>query len=384
MWVFNAFTFFLAKAAAAAAAATADHHRPHQGYLLLGKPNCTVVLNPGPTTAEADRYFTLLKTKNEYLLFSRKWLHSGKPQTMAMYRGGDGVTFDLVSRNVIVGDSATNTAVFARAGEILAVGGRSGNPNHPSHRGLGVVGIRAFQVKNDTVESLFDGDPVLQGDSGKCFEGRKLFNNHCEFDGRLSMVWWKGRYWMYGRANLDLGIRYVQVTRSTDMQNWGDWRLLDIHGYRGSQDQQDYRDVNVYFLGVHLNPFDPEESLLGLLPLNDPTHPDPDLRAAICLTFSRDGVHWSSLIPLFPSTPIEQRTFDHPAIGLVTDNSSMHFYIHRDVPHISTRFRASRIERFSVPLNHIQKLYLDAVLQLDRDMIKRNLNNHIGNHLSIY
>lgn len=344
-------------------------------------------MHPAPSTAEADRYFTLLqRSENEYLLFSRKWVHSGKPQTMAMYRSDDGLNFELMSSKVIVGDSATNVAVFRANGDsILAVGGRSGNPNHPSHRGDGVVGIRAFQLFNDTVKSLFRGAPVLQGDAGNCFEGRRQFYNHCEFDGRLSMVWWKGEYWMYGRANLDMGIRYVQVTRSTDLLSWTDWRLIDIHGYRSGQGdlKEDYRDVNVYFLGVHLNPFDPEESLLGILPLNDPNHPDPDLRASICLAFSRDGIHWSSLVPLLPSTPIEQRTFDHPAIGFVTDDTSMHFYIHRDVPHISTRFTASRIQRFSVPLVYIRSLYHYALIQLERDAIKTQLENGIGNHISI-
>lgn len=345
------------------------------------EPNAsaTLELEPRPTQLEADRYYTMIDMNNEYWLFSRRWLHSGRPSTMAMYRSWDGLHFEQVGSNVLKGDSATNGAVFRSPNAtdaVLILGGRSGDPNLPSHKGLGVIGIRAFELsrpesRRSRIVELFDGKPILQGNTGGCYEGRAKFKNHCEFDGRLSMVFWKGRYWLYARANLDMGIRYVQVTRSKDLLSWSNWRLIAFHNYtteRGrlvdGKETNDFTDVNVYFLGVHQNPIDPKTSLVGLMPVHDPRQIDPELRAAICLSFSIDGVKWSSLIPLLESTPREQRTFDHPAIGLFADQDRIHFFVHRDVPYISTYPKESRIERFSLSRDSFQSLYEAAAVEL--------------------
>lgn len=346
---------------------------------LEANSTATLKLEPQPTRLEADRYYTIIDMNDQYWLFSRRWLHSGRPSTMVMYRSWDGLHFEQVGSNVIKGDSATNGAVFRSPNathSVLILGGRSGDPNLPSHKGLGVVGIRAFELsrhesRHNRIVELFDGKPILQGNTGGCHEGRAKFKNHCEFDGRLSMVFWKGRYWLYARANLDMGIRYVQVARSKDLLSWSNWRLVAFHDYtteRGrlvdGEETNEFTDVNIYFLAVHQNPVDPKASLVGLMPVHDPRQKDPELRAAICLTFSTDGVKWSSLIPLLESTPLEQRTFDHPAVGLFADQDRVHFFMHRDVPHISTSPKDSRIERFSLSRASFQSLYDAATLEL--------------------
>ena len=101
------------------------------------------------------------------------------------------------------------------------------------------------------VRTLFDGRHP------GCLEGRradhdagltKLLNATddgklaCEFDGRLSVVEYRARTWLYARANPALsGQRFVQVTSSADLREWTPFELVRIDGYR-------IEDGDIYFL----------------------------------------------------------------------------------------------------------------------------------------
>ena len=72
----------------------------------------------------------------------------------------------------------------------------------------------------------------------------------CEFDGRLTLVHFRGEYLLYARANTGLrGQRFVQLTRSVDATAWSPFELISIDGYS-------YERGNIYFWAAQVNPVD--------------------------------------------------------------------------------------------------------------------------------
>ena len=84
---------------------------------------------------------------------------------------------------------------------------------------------------------------TVRGDHPGCVERRDASallqagvpSGACEFDGRLSIAHFRGRYWLYARANLGAtGQRHVQVTSSADGRIWSPFELLTLAGYTPS------------------------------------------------------------------------------------------------------------------------------------------------------
>lgn len=253
---------------------------------------------------------------------------------------------------------------------LLIVGGKSGNKT--VHRNTGVEGVKAFAMANTgghvlkahpAVHEIFPGKPILQGTVGGCFEGRDGFSGICEFDGRFSLIFWRQKFWLFARANLDWGVRHTQVVSSDDLQKWGNWSLIHIHGQHHPNRLPKHPSMNIYFMGVHVNPVN-ASSLFALLPLNDPKNANPSLHGSVCATFSLDGVIWSPLAPLLPSARKGERTVDHPAIGvLCCKDGLVHLYVQHDVPDIATT-PLSRITRYSVTLLDFEHLSARSLAHL--------------------
>ena len=145
----------------------------------------------------------------------------------------------------------------------------------------------------------------------------------CEFDGRLTLVHFRGRFLLYSRANLaSHGQRFVQVASSSDLHAWSPFRLLHIAGYHPSQG-------NLYYWAAQPNPVH-EGSLLAWAPLVHRT------RGCLMASVSTDGINWSALRPLLPCRAHGERTAFHPvAGGIVLDGDVVSFLVARNVPGVS-------------------------------------------------
>ena len=111
----------------------------------------------------------------------------------------------------------------------------------------------------------------------------------CDFDGRLSVVLFKGTYHLFARANLlekaVTGGRYVQSTTSADgLKTWSRWQTLFIQSIPPGF-------VDFYFWHVQLNPVR-DSSLLAIFPVSQPPH------ACIGISFSKNGIDFSRPINL--------------------------------------------------------------------------------------
>ena len=145
----------------------------------------------------------------------------------------------------------------------------------------------------------------------------------CEYDGRLSLVLFRGEFLLYARANpATHGQRFVMMSASRDLQHWSALAMIDLQSYERKHGE-------VYFWAVVPNPVH-NESLLALAPL---VH---RFRGCVGLSASRDGRRWSTPEPLFRCAVWGERTDAHPVAGMLRRGDEVHIYMHERVPSIRT------------------------------------------------
>ena len=168
---------------------------------------------------------------------------------------------------------------------------------------------------------------LFNGTHDGCIERRSRFfasMGHlgaCEFDGRLSLVRFRGELRIYARANpATRGQRFVQTVASVDGgRTWGRFEFIRIAEY-------DYTQGDVYFFAVTVNPVHPS-SLIALFPL---AH---KFRGCVAVAASTDGLRWSAPTPLLRCAVHGERTIHHPVQGFVQEgNDSVALYVHENVP----------------------------------------------------
>ena len=145
----------------------------------------------------------------------------------------------------------------------------------------------------------------------------------CEYDGRLSLVDFKGTLLLYTRSNpATRGKRHVQVTRSfDDGETWSPFEQVHLDSYGGEGD--------IYFFAVQINPAH-KNSLITVFPL---VH---RVRGCVAVAVSTDGVRWSRITPLLSCSIYGERTMDQPALpAMVRRGSEVWLYVHEEVPGIT-------------------------------------------------
>ena len=144
----------------------------------------------------------------------------------------------------------------------------------------------------------------------------------CEFDGKLSVVAWKGALWMFSRSNLyrSGGGRHVQVASrllgreqhtavaaalgegaalAGPPELFGAFQQLEFEGYTPKKEN------NIYYMTVRR--LSQRSHLLGLFPAIL-----EGLGGVWCST-SSDGVHWARPLRVWESAVVTgERTSDHP------------------------------------------------------------------------
>ena len=176
--------------------------------------------------------------------------------------------------------------------------------------------------------------------------------NHvlCEFDGRFSLVHFNGSFLLYARANAGfmnpkgMNGRFVQVTRSSDLEHWSPFELVQMPGWHVRTERTD--NANIYFFGVQVNPVD-TASLLAVYPL---AH---NAKGCVAMSISRDGMSWSHPTPLLasPLDSLGKRTTIQPAgPALVRLGDRIFLYLHLNVPGLTLtkKIGPPRIGRYEI------------------------------------
>ena len=184
---------------------------------------------------------------------------------------------------------------------------------------------------------------IIDGFHAGCAECREASHGACEYDGKNSLVRFRGRFWLYTRANLERygGGRYVQVASSVGDDVNGPFhpfQPIDIAGY--TTQHGPWTSRNIYFASVALNPLDRGQTLLGLFPVAltersvSRRRRERGLDGFIGLALSCDAVHFSPLVVLHRTKVRDNRTVDQPVDGLVVVGEKVVALIHRNVPRI--------------------------------------------------
>ena len=144
---------------------------------------------------------------------------------------------------------------------------------------------------------------LFEGWQHHCVERRQRFRGFCEFDGQFSAVYFRGRFLLYGRANLhrEGGARHVQVTSApADLSVWSPFQLVQIPGVAAGRS-----DSNIYFFNVQVF----EDRLLALFPAVLGTAGVSGIFAST----SHDGVEWTRPQQLLHAPAACHRTRMHPS-----------------------------------------------------------------------
>ena len=194
---------------------------------------------------------------------------------------------------------------------------------------------------------------MMDGRHPGCIEARQQIEfpylagpGVCEFDGRLSLAWLDGRFFLYARSNpASRGRRAVQVSTSTDMINWTPFERISLKRHTTHSDS----DGDLYFFLVQGNPTQPG-SLIALYPLVQ------HARGCIGVSLSVDGRTWSGVTPLLRCAVHGERA-EHQPIAAVFSNASsaapeVFVFVHERVPGIMyeeavPRPQARALERLS-------------------------------------
>lgn len=169
----------------------------------------------------------------------------------------------------------------------------------------------AVSISWSTPSLVLDGSPA----SG-CVEARSNVGTNCEFDGKLSVVRWRGRTLLYARANVaECGGRHVQMTSSADgVRDWSRWQLLEFEGGRGIGGRGQAAS-NLYFFAVRAETV----RLIAFFPTVVGNV------GGLFASTSDDGVRWRTPHRLLASSvKAEYRTEDYPVdgSGMLTKGSS--------------------------------------------------------------
>ena len=270
-----------------------------------------------------ERYSTLLHCSGRTLLLRRAEARNGPTINHDYWwtvvrearTGADGFHKSAPTLTFAALNMSHNAAFLcAEDGQtVVAYGGRhkvwrgwQGRRDEPGiYRALGRIVTNAngapATISWSAPALILDGSP----ESG-CVERRRQIGTSCEFDGKLSVVSWRGRTLLYARANVaDCGARHVQVTSSADGQSgWSRWQLLRfdstmLGGKWGPT-------TNAYYFAVRAVGL----RLVALFPLV------AGGQGGVYLGESEDGLTWTGVQRLLSSeVRSEWRTADYPVDG---------------------------------------------------------------------
>lgn len=244
-----------------------------------------------------------------------------------------------------------NAAFVCTDGRLTAFGGqrktiladcatRTGDDDDPPpepicNRDVGIQSRSARRSHADGSVVWGQASTVISGSMADgCHELRHTFlqlhPGVCEFDGKLSVVRWKGGLLLFARANLHHtgGFRHVQVARSSDGgRTWGPFSLVAFDGYNYTS-AAECDAHNIYYFEVHAD----GDRLIAVYPgtvggghgcahgghaegTGERSHHGNAVgRHGLFISASADGYHWSEPERLLESKlQFEGRTADHPA-----------------------------------------------------------------------
>lgn len=192
---------------------------------------------------------------------------------------------------------AHNLALSCKDGVLYAYGGTDTRNQFSEWMGAH-DGVYRARVMPDG--SLQDAERMLGGRHEGCVERRLSFGGVCEFDGKFSVAEFRGRTYLFARANTVWrhGGRHVQVTSSADGRTgWSPFELLRIDGVQTQPENNIYFFVADVWNATHL---------IGTYPA---VFEDDKggVRSGVFASYSTDGKVWTAPDPVVEGDAYGQR-----------------------------------------------------------------------------
>lgn len=149
-----------------------------------------------------------------------------------------------------------------------------------------------------------------------CTDNRPTAQGICELDGKLSVVEYRGRTFLFARANLGRAeFRHVQMSSAPAAapSELSTFQSLIFDDYEITMHN------NIYFMDVQSMGHD--EMLVGLFPAVI------GRQGGIYLSHSQDGLHWSKPRRIMASPPVGYRTKDYPVDGFKVNGERLAFSV---------------------------------------------------------
>ena len=238
-------------------------------------------------------------------------------------RSENSTTEDYPPPTVAVEGRATeqishNAAYLCNEDKLVLYGGRIKPDGRPGHYpGM----LRMEGTLSDSGVAWSEPMLILDADKAKslnCTDGRRNHFGICEFDGKLSVVEFKGNTLIFGRLNPKTqGFRHVQMTRhpSDDPTQLAPFQSLVFDEYDTTVDN------NIYFLNVKAS----TDKLIGLFPAVI------DKTGGIYYSESTDGVHWLKPHLVMGSQTFGVRNDDYPVDGFISNQSGLFFSVDHEI-----------------------------------------------------
>ena len=169
---------------------------------------------------------------------------------------------------------------------------------------------------------------VLMGDNSTCIDNH-FVDGHCEFDGKLSLAFFRGKFHVYARLNLmprDGRNTQVAISEGSSARGpYGRFSQVQVREFPTDTHQ-------IYFPAVKTNPIF-NETLLGIFPVS------ASLRTGVSfigVAVSCDGIHFGKMSRICSSESRGKgRSVDHPVDGLVLRGGALTMMVQRRVPGIA-------------------------------------------------
>lgn len=176
-------------------------------------------------------------------------------------------------------------------------------------------GLYLFTSDNGIKWNLHSDEPVIRAD-------HKGFNSSLEwksseFDSKICLMKRFNRYWIYLRNNVDIDRRTIQVSTSTDLINWSEFKTININ--------YDVIFDNYYYCEL----FQYRRKIFGFFPYYN------DFYCSIKFMMSDDGMNWEPVADFFKSYPFviehgKRKNRDHIVSGIEETENDFFFYVHHN------------------------------------------------------
>ena len=315
-----------------------------------------------------ERYINFLSYNQHVIVIARTGPHNELKTVMRvcdMNLTSCTVARTIFNRELRFQEIAHNAAPLLRANSISIIGGIIPPLYHGPRSGVYLIQspfIYPYSTFSWRITKLFDRTTVKRYN---CIERRNYCAGVCEFDGKFSIVRFRGRFMLYARANLQVNVaerdrqkiifggRHVQVATSQNLEGpWSNFSIVTIKRYVLK------REHNIYFASVKTNPLN-TKTLVGMFPTNDNAH-----NSSVIVALSCDGIHFSSPYKLVVSRFAHNYRGDvHPVDGLTLNKTHLHFYVQYNVPGIA--HSPSRVARHAVTRENMKLWTLSALRELE-------------------